>query len=155
MYICLLFPTFQRHPLCLASGYQVSSFFTLKMEAASTHRILIPVLHGITSHKTISLTFTTTGTSNHRILPYFLVANIVALNVPMPQLCQRWRPYDKQLSRGERPHCHIEGRPCGPLWLGSYRQLWAWSTESCWSFSHNTKHILCCRLQVFNHSCVL
>ena len=134
------------NPPSLASGYQLS---------VSSHRILVSGQHGITFHKTIGLTFITMRTSNLRLLPYFLVSNIVALNVPMPQLCQwRW-PCDKQLCRGERPHCHIEGRPCWPLWLGSYGQLRAWSTAPCWSFSHNTKHIFCCRLQVFDQSCVL
>jgi hypothetical protein len=90
-----------------------------------------------------------------RLLPYFSVANIVALNVPMPQLCQWWWPCDKQLCRRDGPHCHIEGRPCRPLWLSSYCQLYAWPTEPCWSFSYNTKHVLCCRLQVFDQSCVL
>lgn len=143
------------NPLSLASGYQLSSSSTLKGEAVISHRILVPGLHGITSHKTIGLTITTMRTSNLRLLPYFLVSNIVALNVPMPQLCQRWWPCDKQLCRGDRPHCHIEGRPCWSLWLSSYGQLRAWPTAPCWSFSHNSKHIFCCRLQVFNQSCVL
>jgi hypothetical protein len=36
-------------------------------------------------------------------LPEFPVANIVALNVPMPQLCQWWGPRHKELRRGDRP----------------------------------------------------
>jgi hypothetical protein len=104
---------------------------------------------------TLMSIFTSVRTLNPIWLPDFPVANIVALNVPMPQLCQWWGPCHEELRRGDRPHCHTERRPRRSLWFGSHSQLWAWLTESRGPLSHHSERILCCGLQVLNHGSVL
>jgi hypothetical protein len=91
----------------------------------------------------------------NELLPDFPVTNVVALNVAMSQLCHWWRPCDQELRRGDRPYCHVDRWPCWSLWLSSHRQLWTWPTKPCRSLGNHSKHIFCCRLQVFNYCSVL